>query len=102
MYKRQRLTVSSSYDHLVRRLVLLSGLKTKSRLAPRCAWARTSDRSTALTTSMWMVIRVHNLSLIHIYAENNYPEKNYKLENLYVAECYACLLYTSRIYKTME
>src|SRR5699024_11386799 len=46
--------------HLVRSFVFLSCLKTKCWLAPRCARTRTSDSSLAFTTTVRMVIRVHN------------------------------------------
>ena len=39
---------------------MLSGLVAKSRLAPGCARARTSDRCTAFAAAVRMVIRVHD------------------------------------------
>ena len=55
-----RFTVSSSYDQLVRSLLVLSGLQTESRLAPRSARTRTADRCLSFTASMRMIVRVHN------------------------------------------
>src|SRR5699024_7447373 len=39
---------------------LLSRLQTKSGLAPRCARTRTADTGLSFSTTMRMVVRVHN------------------------------------------
>src|SRR5699024_7269987 len=53
-------SIASSYDELVGLFVLLSCLQTKCRLAPRCTRTRTSDTGLAFTTTMRMVVGVHN------------------------------------------
>ena len=40
--------------------MMLASLETQSRLAPRCAWTWTADTGLSFTTTVWMIIRVHN------------------------------------------
>ncbi len=54
------LAVSASYDELIGRLVGLSGLITERRLTPRGNRAGTTNGGFTLTTTVRVVIRVHN------------------------------------------
>ena len=54
------LAVSASYNELVRRILAFSGLLAQSRLAPGRNRTRTTNGGLALTTTMRVVVRVHD------------------------------------------
>src|SRR3954452_22621862 len=43
-------------------VVFLTSFVTKSWFAPRCNWARTADWCTSFTTTVWVIVRVHDRS----------------------------------------
>src|SRR5699024_8673261 len=54
------LTVSPLYDELIAAVLLLAGLITQGRLAPRSDRARTANGALALATAVGVVVGVHN------------------------------------------
>jgi hypothetical protein len=92
------LAVSASYDELIGRLVGLSGLITERRLTPRGNRAGTTNGGFTLTTTVRVVIRVHNRtadgrSPAHIAFSSCFTDFDVRMVSVaYNADCCDALL----------